>query len=77
MEAKEHDSAAEAHGRWLSIGDARRYAGNISRSTLTRLLRKGAVRGARVGGRTLVSQGSLDAYLLEHDYDSEANSVRD
>lgn len=70
----------EAHGQtgdWLSTTEARRYAGNISRATLHRLLRKGAVRGARVGSRTLVSRSSLNAYLLEHDYASGAHSVRD
>ena len=67
----------EVHGEWLCMDDAQRYAGGISRSTLQRLLRKKAVRGTRVGARTLVYRQSLDEYLMGHGYDSEVTPVRD
>ena len=67
----------EVYGEWLCMDDAQRYAGGISRSTLQRLLRKKAVRGTRVGARTLVHRPSLDEYLLSRGYDSDVTPVRD
>lgn len=70
------DKSGDAYGRWLSMQEAQSYAGGISRSTLQRLLRKKAVRGTRVGARTLVYRPSLDEYLLSREYDSGVTPVR-
>lgn len=67
----------EVYGEWLSMADAQRYAGGISRSTVQRLLRKKAIRGTRVGARTLVNRRSLDEYLLANGYGSPVTPVRD
>ena len=75
MDAK--NEAGEAYGEWLSIPDAQAYAGGISRSTLQRLLRKRAIRGARVGARTLIFRPSLDAFLMAREYDSDVTPVRE
>lgn len=65
------------YGQWISIPDAQAYAGGVSRSTVQRLLRKGAIRGTRIGARTLVYRPSLDEYLLGNGYDSTMTPVRD
>ena len=71
------DKTEEVYGEWISISDAQAYAGGISRSTVQRLLRKKAIKGTRVGARTLVYRPSLDAYLLGNEYDSPVMPVRD
>ena len=67
----------ETRGQWIPISDAQAHAGGISRSTVQRLLRKGAIRGTRVGARTLVFRPSLDEYLMSREYDSDVTPVRD
>ena len=66
----------EANGQWMSIPDAQAYCGGVSRSTIQRLLRKKAIRGTRIGARTLVHRPSLDEYLLTNGYDSRVTPVR-
>ena len=74
MDAK--NEVGEAYGQWMSMQEAQQYCGGISRSTVQRLLRKGAIRGTRVGARTLVYRPSLDEYLLANEYGSDVTPVR-
>ena len=47
---------------WLSYEEARRLVG-LSRTTLYRLTKSGAVKGAQIGRSVRINRASLEAYM--------------
>lgn len=63
-------------GEYLTYAAAERYAG-LSRSTLWRRLRRGEIRGVKVGASVRIVRASLDAYLAAHVWEpDEEDRVR-
>jgi len=47
----------------VSVEDARKYLGNISRAKLYEMIGAGDVRTAKIGGRRMVAVASMDAFI--------------
>ena len=61
--ALEVEPAADVPERLLSIRDAAEALGGIARSTVYRELQAGRLRSVRVGGRRMIPQSAIAAYV--------------
>ena len=46
-----------------SLDEAARAAGGVSRSTLERAIRRGALKAKKIGSRTIIPAASLEAFI--------------